>query len=244
MELGIIVRHLTLQAFPQLLGMSRFPSGPSQWKSLIVTAFFALHLPVGVLAREPNPDPLLTEADRLAWLKNWKRAEPLFEKAERAFADRGDHRDELYARIGKLRGQLPRRSNAEVSQVLADLLTDPIVRSDNRLRLWCLVVKGDTDLDMDADLAERDWTEALALAKALGDKEWVSRATGELGIIAFLHGDTASALIKVSSALKEAQANKDVGGEIRYLTLIGNGLTEFGRADQGLIYLDRAISKA
>ena len=29
---------------------------------------------------------MLAEADRLAWLKNWSRAEPLFSKAEEMFA--------------------------------------------------------------------------------------------------------------------------------------------------------------
>ncbi|MBV8844244.1 MAG: tetratricopeptide repeat protein, partial [Bryobacterales bacterium] len=82
------------------------------------------------------------------------------------------------------------------------------------------------------------------LAKGLGEKAWESRATGELGIIAFLHGDTTAALLKVSTALREAQANKDIGGQIRYLTLLGSGMTEFGRADQGLLYLDRALGIA
>ena len=82
------------------------------------------------------------------------------------------------------------------------------MKTDSRLRLRCLVVKGDTDLDMDVGLADRDWTEALELAKGLGDKPWESRATGELGIIAFLKGDTTGALIKMGTALKEAQADK------------------------------------
>jgi CHAT domain-containing protein/tetratricopeptide (TPR) repeat protein len=177
-------------------------------------------------------------------LKNWTRAEPLFAKAEGLFAARGDRRNEMYARISKLRGQLPRMTNAEVSQILADLLSDPLVKNDQRLRLRCLVVKGDTDLDMDDGLAERDWTEALTLAKALGDKAWESRATGELGIIAFLHGDSAGALIKVSGALRAAQATGDAGAELRYLTLLGNGITEFGQPEQALGMFDRALAVA
>lgn len=195
-----------------------------------------------LLAQSGNPEAALAEAERLAWLKNWTRAEPLFASAEQAYAARGDRRNELYARIGKLRGQLPRRANAKVSQILADLLTDPLVKSDQRLRLRCLVVKGDTDLDMDAGLAERDWTEALALAKALNDKGWESRATGELGIIAFLQGDSSAALIKVGMALTQAHASGDIGAELRYLTLFGNGMTEIGRPEQALTYFDRALT--
>lgn len=224
--------------------MLLFLSGPGPSRKCFLASLIALQISTAVLAQDGNPETVLAEADRLAWLKNWYRAEPLFAQAERMFAARGDRRNELYVHIGRLRGELPRRANAEVSQELADLLIDPLVKGDARLRLRCLVVKGDTDLDMDVGLAERDWTEALGLAKGLGEKAWESRATGELGIIAFLHGDTTSALLKVSTALREAQANKDIGGQIRYLTLLGSGMTEFGRPDQGLIYLDRALAIA
>ena len=210
----------------------------------LLTSLFAIQISTAVLAQDGNAEAVLAEADRLAWLKNWHRAEPLFAKAEQMFKERGDRRNELYARIGRLRGQLPTLANAEVSATLADMLTDPLVKGDARLRLRCLVVKGDTDLDMDVGLAERDWTEALGLAKALGDKAWESRAMGELGIIAFLQGDTTGALIKVGTAFKEAQANKDIGAEIRYLALLGNGMTEFGHPDQALVYLDRALAIA
>ncbi len=220
------------------------PSTRKWWRRLLLGLIGAHAAALVLLAEDNNPERILAEAERLAWLKNWTRAEPLFTKAEQLFAARGDRRNELYARIGKLRGQLPRMANADVSQVLGDLLSDPLVKSDQRLRLRCLVVKGDTDLDMDDGLAERDWTEALALAKALGDKAWESRATGELGIIAFLQGDSAGALIKVGGALKEAQAGGDAGAELRYLTLLGSGMTEFGRPEQALAMFDRALAVA
>ena len=209
---------------------------------LLASLLIAIQISPAVFAQDDNAEAVLAEADRLAWLKSWQRAEPLFAKAEQVFKERGDRRNELYARIGRLRGQLPTMANAEVSATLADLLTEPLVQSDARLRLRCLAVKGDTDLDMDVGLAGRDWTEALELAKGLGDKPWVARATGELGIIAFLKGDSTGALIKMGTALKEAQANNDIGAEIRYLALFGNGMTEFGRPDQGLVYFDRALA--
>ena len=217
----------------------------NSWSRRLLVGCVALQIcTLFLLAQSGNPETALAEAERLAWLKNWTRAEPLFASAERAFAARGDRRNELYALISKLRGQLPQLPNAEVSQTLADLLTDPLVKSDQRLRLRCLVVKGDTDLDMDAGLAERDWTEALALAKALNDKGWESRATGELGILAFLQGDSSAALIKVGMALTQAHASGDIGAELRYLTLFGNGMTEIGRPEQALTYFDRALTIA
>ncbi len=54
------------------------------------------------------PEQQLVEAERLAWLKAWTKAEPLYTAAEREFAARGDKRNALYAQINALRGQLPR----------------------------------------------------------------------------------------------------------------------------------------
>jgi hypothetical protein len=55
-----------------------------------------------------DPEKLLEQAERLAWLKAWTRAGPLYEEAERLFTLRGDRRNALYAQINHLRGQLPR----------------------------------------------------------------------------------------------------------------------------------------
>lgn len=63
-----------------------------------------------------DPMALLEEGDRLAWLKNWTQAEPIFAEAEKAFAAKGDRRNELYARVNRIRGELPRLSVAAVSQ--------------------------------------------------------------------------------------------------------------------------------
>src|SRR5947209_2418692 len=80
---------------------------------------------------------MLAEADRLAWLKNWSRAEPLFSKAEEMFAAAGDERNALYARISAIRGRLPQLRLIEVSQTLSYYLDNPIVQNDSKLRLRC-----------------------------------------------------------------------------------------------------------
>src|ERR1700693_5306838 len=85
----------------------------------------------------PDLDKLLQDADRLAWLKNWTRAEPLYADAERLFTERGDQRNTLSASINKLPAQLPRLAVPEVSQRLAEYLENPIVQTDDRLRLRC-----------------------------------------------------------------------------------------------------------
>ena len=144
---------------------------------------------------------MLAEADRLAWLKNWSRAEPLFSKADEMFTAAGDERNALYSRISAIRGRLPRLPLIEVSQTLSDYLGNPIVQNDTKLKLRCLVVKGDVDMDFDDGLAQEDWTAALSLAKSLKDPDWEARATGELGIISFLQGDHSGAVMSIGNAL-------------------------------------------
>src|SRR4029077_1177998 len=85
-----------------------------------ISSFFAL------TAHAQSAPELLAEADRLAWLKNWTKAEPLFSKAEQMFASSGDEREALYSRICAFGGRLPKLPLIEVSQNLADELEKPI----------------------------------------------------------------------------------------------------------------------
>src|SRR5713226_2979074 len=50
-----------------------------------------------------NPEVLLAEANRLAWLFNWPKAEPLYARAEELFKEKADTRNEIYARVGRIR---------------------------------------------------------------------------------------------------------------------------------------------
>jgi hypothetical protein len=72
-----------------------------------------------------------------------------FREAERAFTARDDERNALYAAINVLRGQLPRLPVPEISDRLAEYLEHPLVKADDRLRLRTLVIKGETDTDLD-----------------------------------------------------------------------------------------------
>ena len=204
---------------------------------------FLVVAPAGAQA-DKTPEQLLAEADRLAWLRAWAKAEPIFAEAEKKFAAQGDRRKELYAKIGRLRGELPRRSVAEMSQQLAALLEDPMVKGDDRLLLRCLAVKGDTDMDYDPALADDDWKQALEVAKKLGDAAWQNRASGEMGLTAALQGDTSTGIILIGKALKTAQANGDLSSQIRWLSIMGTGYVEFGRPQEALTYFDRAFQAA
>ena len=85
-----------------------------------------------------NPEALLAEANRLAWLFNWPKAEPLYIHAEELFQQKGDTRNEIYARVGRIRAQSETMSWVDVSEMLGRQLEIPVVKSDPRLRLWCL----------------------------------------------------------------------------------------------------------
>jgi CHAT domain-containing protein len=191
-----------------------------------------------------DPETLLMEADRLAWLKAWTRAAPMYVEAERLFAARGDRRNALYAQISHLRGELPRLAVPEVSERLAEYLEDPLVQADDRLRLRCLIIKGETDVDLDPALAEQSWREALAIAERLGEQAWANRARGELGLVAFLQGDVGASVIQLGQALKNAEATGDVPSVVRWLTLFGHGYVELGRPAEALDFYDRALKIA
>jgi hypothetical protein len=122
-------------------------------------------LAFAVTAQEiSDPGAVLTEADRLAWLRPWGAAQPLDEHAKRTFATRGDTRNALYAEVSALRGGLPRLAAPEVSRRLADYLENPVVRGDDQLRLRVLGTKGETDEDLDPSLAATDCVACLERA--------------------------------------------------------------------------------
>ena len=188
-----------------------------------------------------NPEALLEEANRLAWLFNWPKAEPLYVRAEELFREKRDTRNETYARVGRIRAQSERMSWVDVSDMLGQQLEIPVAKTDAKLRLWCLAAKGYTDLEINPASAKRAWTEAQAIAHQLGETQWESRAKGELGIIGFLEGDSRRAATMVGDALLSAMASGDVGGQVRYLEMLGNGFNEAKRYGEALAFFERAI---
>ena len=173
-----------------------------------------------------DPQVLLTEANRLYWLNNGPRAAPLYAKSESLFGSRGETRNELYAMIGRLRSEAETMSFVDLSRFLGEQLQNPIVVNDAKLRLWCLAAKGYTDIEIDYQAEKLDWSEAEQIAKSLGEDRWVTRASGELGIIAFLEGHTGQGAKLLGTALVSTMANGDTGGQIRFLEMLGNGMVE------------------
>ena len=157
----------------------------------------------------------LAAAERLAWLRNWSAAQAYFAEAEHQFEAAGDRRNYLFAHISAIRADLQRRSLPETSELLGSLLEDPLVQPDAGLRLRCLVVKGDVDLDLDTDLARRDWTEARSVADNLREAGWANRARGELAVVSFLQGNHETAALAILAAIQRARQIGDFASVVR-----------------------------
>lgn len=103
----------------------------------------------------------------------------------------------------------------EVSEYLATELASPLVQNDLELRLWILDAKGAVDLEVNPGKARQVYEEAMDIARQLGDKAREARASGELGIIAFMEGETGRSLELLAGALKTSVDLKDVAAHIR-----------------------------
>ncbi len=187
-----------------------------------------------------DPQVLLKAADRFYFLNNGPAAAPLYARAEKLFSERGDARNELHAKVGRLRSEAETMSFVDLSRFLNEQLQNPIVQADKKLRLWCLIAKGYTDIEIDYRASKRDWLEAQGIAKSLGEDQWVTRASGELGLIGFLEGNPGRAARLLGGALLSTMANGDTGGQVRFLELLGRGFEEVNRHAEALKFFESA----
>ena len=197
-----------------------------------------------VVAAFTDPRQALQKAEQLADIYNWYDAHPYYVEAERLFLARGDERNALFARASRLRGEMQIRPFSNVIDAIDEILSSTAAGNDPALRLRCLIVRGDVNLEIDAPAAKDDWETALEIAKSIGDRKWQSRAIGELGMIAFLLGDASAARLQVGQALMNAKTIGDVGAEIRYHAAIATGLHLSQEYEQALRYFDLALNLA
>jgi CHAT domain-containing protein len=143
-----------------------------------------------------------------------------------------------------LRGEMQIVAFPDVIDAIDRILSTEVAKNDLALRLRCLIIRGDVNLEFDAPAAKDDWEAALATAKQIGDRKWESRAIGELGMIAFLLGDASAARLQVSQALMTALNTGDVGAQIRYYAAIATGLQLSEEYEQAIRYFDLALNTA
>ena len=191
-----------------------------------------------------TPAECLKQADRFVDHGDWLRAAPLYAKAEAAYHQAGDTRNELYAKFGRLHHEAESGAYRVVRDEMQRDLADPVVATDPELKIRALSLLGDIDLNLNTGAAIDDWTQVLAIATQAGDEKWKNRAKGDLGVLAGINGDTGAAAMALLSAISKATALGDVAGHIYFATLLGNGLTVNGMADRAVPVLDRAIAVA
>ena len=130
------------------------------------------------------------------------------------------------------------------AQLDKELEENDLLRSNKRLRMFCLAVKGDIDQEFDAVKMRHDWEAVSALAAELNDKKWQNRALAQIGIAAFYEGDIATATRNIGTAMAVTMQIGDVGGQIRYTVVLGLGYLSGQMYDQAMSYFDKAIQMA
>lgn len=207
---------------------------------VVVVLFLAVQQPAAV--RRNSPVDSFERAKRLAWLNNWAEAARVLERLQRSGRLQLDERNGILARAVEIRGNIEYLSLPPAAQELDRLLGTDTARNDPALRLQVLAMKGDVEFQYDLPASERTWTEVERLASAIGHRGWEARAEGELGCIAFLNGETFTALKQVSASLIKAEVYNDVAGKMKRLTALGEGLAEFGRPADALAFFNRALA--
>lgn len=197
-----------------------------------------------VPAASADPRQAMEKAEHLVDIYNWYDAHPYYMEAERMFLAQGDERNALFARASRLRGEMQILPFPDLIDAIDKILSTDIAKNDPALRLRCLIIRGDVNLEIDAPAAKDDWEVVLATAKQIGDRKWESRAIGELGMIAFLLGDASTARLQVGQALMTAMTSGDVGAQIRYYAAIATGLQLSQEYEQAIRYFDLALNTA
>lgn len=206
------------------------------WVSWVGLAGFALPSEDGV--------PLLRDADRYADAANWTSARDLYARAERAFHQSGDTRNELYAKFGRLHRDVEAGSYSSALREVESDLMNPIVERDPALKIRALSLKGTIDLNLNTTAAAADFTEIAQIAKSIGDQKWQNRAAGELGIIAGANGDIGRAGLALLAAINRAAELHDLEAQLTFSIWLANGMTVNKMADRALRVLDKATEAA
>ena len=191
-----------------------------------------------------DPNHLLAEADRLALLLNWPKAEPLYAQAETLFNQSADKKDALYARLGWIWSKADTGGADKFEGEVDDDIQNALVRGDRRLMLRALVAKAAIQREANEASAQDAWEKILVLANTLHDQRWRARAEAELGEIAFLNGDVDKATRLVKSALISLYEHADLGAALYYSSIVGNGLVEVGQPEKGLEYCNTVLKMA
>jgi CHAT domain-containing protein len=152
----------------------------------------------------------------------------------------------MNSKFSRLRADAETRlSYARVSQTIATDLASAVANDNPNVKLRGLIVKATADLSVhDPSLSGEEWQQVGDLARQMGDQFWGERAEGELGIVAYLHGETEKAVMLNTASFEKAKQIKDFAGMSRALSLKGVGLLERRGADGAMPFFDQALALA
>ena len=176
-----------------------------------------------------NPRIRLRElADEKAWLNDWIGASPLYQQLEQVCETAKDDSCVLYARVS----QIPPRSETlslpdQIRALTKDLDLPGAQSYDTHLRI--LSVRGMLEVNYDAAMTRKTYSEIEKLAWQRGRFLVAARAIGEQGIAEFLSGNIQSAKRKVIYAWSMSKVFRDRAAQIRYASLYAEGLIQVGR---------------
>jgi CHAT domain-containing protein len=199
---------------------------------------------IPVRSRAQSPTDLLAQADRIADQGNWRAAAPLYARAEAAFHNSGDLRNEIHAKIGLLHRDEEEGSYRAVRAEAVRLLDSPTVRNDPMLRIRTLALIGAIDLNLNTAAALQDWIQVREIASNIGDAKWENRANGQLGLVAGVSGNIGAAGLALNSAIAKAEQLGDTTGYIYFSTWFANGMAVNSMADRAIGVLNRATQFA
>ena len=116
-----------------------------------------------------GPLKLLAEADRFALLNNWPQATPRYAEAESLYAQAGDGKGTLAARLGYLWSTADAGVSQSAEREIAAYLQNPLVQSDPSLKLRALIAKAVLNRNSNEVAARETWQTILDSAKTVGD---------------------------------------------------------------------------
>jgi hypothetical protein len=146
-----------------------------------------------------SAEGLLKRADEFAWNNDWLAADPLYRRAEQMFRTKGDEGHALYANVSQFP---PKMETHDLDGLIAELRADlnSPAASAPEVRLRVLEMKARCEEEYDAAIASKTFGQVEALALTQHQLYLASRASGEIGILAFTLGNLKEATGRVKQA--------------------------------------------
>ena len=196
---------------------------------------------LGPIQTLPASEASMEHVRELVWFTNWSDAADAADRVRARGLIPTDEPSRILLKVVEIRGRIESRVLPEAAREIMRLLERVDAHRTPELRIQLLSALGDITFQYDLQASQTAWREAGEIASKAGNGVWEARCNGQLGTIAFLNGDLMGALRQVSSATLRAEYYRDVAGEIRLVTALGEGLSGFGREADAMRFFEKAL---